>query len=150
MELIKIEQLLEKYFDGLTTLAEEKELSAYFSSANVAPHLEQYRDMFGYFKAARLETPQHELKALPKNRTINITAWLSVAASVVVLLGVGSYFMLQDRQPENLGTFDNPEVAYRETQKALALLSGHINQGAQSVRYVEVYECAKDKSLLLQ
>lgn len=150
MESVQIESLLEKYFDGLTTLAEERELSAYFSSAKVAPHLEQYRDMFGYFAAAREEKPQQEIKALPKNRTTSKTAWLSIAASAVVLLGVGSYFMFNNPQAENLGTYEDPQIAYRETQKALALLSGHLNQGVESVQYVEVYESSKDKSLLLK
>lgn len=150
MESVRIESLLEKYFDGLTTLAEEKELSAYFSSSAVEPHLEQYRDMFGYFAAARSENPQMALQALPKVRTSTKTAWLSIAASVVVLLGVGSYFMFNNPQAQNLGTYDDPQIAYRETQKALALLSGHLNQGVESVQYVEVYESAKDKSLLLK
>ena len=36
MELKLVEQLLEKYFQGETTIAEEKQLKAYFSSNDVA------------------------------------------------------------------------------------------------------------------
>ena len=43
MELYKIEELIEKYFQGETSIAEEKELTNYFSSSNVAQHLEQDR-----------------------------------------------------------------------------------------------------------
>ncbi len=43
MELDKIENILEKYFQGETTIAEENELKEYFSSPNVAQHLEQYQ-----------------------------------------------------------------------------------------------------------
>jgi hypothetical protein len=53
MELTKIEILIEKYFQGETSIAEEKELRSYFSTSNVAPHLEQYKAMFGYFTEAK-------------------------------------------------------------------------------------------------
>jgi hypothetical protein len=43
MESVKIDYLVEKYFQGETSIAEEKELRTYFSSSDVAQHLEQYR-----------------------------------------------------------------------------------------------------------
>ncbi len=36
MELNKIEEILEKYFQGETSIAEENQLKEYFSSSNVA------------------------------------------------------------------------------------------------------------------
>jgi hypothetical protein len=46
MESVKIDYLVEKYFQGETSIAEEKELRTYFSSSDVAQHLEQYRPIF--------------------------------------------------------------------------------------------------------
>ena len=43
MALDRIEKLVEKYFEGETSIAEEKELKTYFSSTDVAQHLEQYK-----------------------------------------------------------------------------------------------------------
>lgn len=40
MELDRIENLLEKYFEGETTIAEENELKVYFSSSDVAQRFE--------------------------------------------------------------------------------------------------------------
>ncbi|MDD5150815.1 MAG: hypothetical protein PHC28_10130, partial [Flavobacterium sp.] len=87
MELDKIEILIEKYFRGETSIVEENELQNYFSSSNVAQHLEQYKPIFGYFaltKEQKLERkfPQQSIK---RNRT-----WMSLAASIVVLLGIGT------------------------------------------------------------
>ena len=48
-----IEQLLAKYFEGTTTIAEEKQLKSYFSSDTIAPHLEQYKTLFGYFETEK-------------------------------------------------------------------------------------------------
>jgi hypothetical protein len=145
MESDKIEILLEKYFQGETSIAEENELKNYFSSLDVAQHLEQYKPMFGYFSQAKEQEFQQQIPLQTKKRTV---AWLSVAASIVVLLGIGTYVYVDNNnatQSQNLGTYDDPEVAFRETQKALALLSSHVNTGIESVQYVEEYEIAKDR-----
>jgi hypothetical protein len=140
MELHKIESLLEKYFEGETSVAEENQLKDYFSSADVAPQFEPYRPMFSYFNYAKSEKSEVSFPLQSKKR--NHTAWLSVAASVAVLLGVGFMFFNQN-QPEDLGTFDSPEVAMRETQKALDLLSGNVNKGIEGMQYVQEYEDVK-------
>jgi hypothetical protein len=140
MELHKIESLLEKYFEGETSPAEENQLKDYFSSAHVAPQFEPYRSMFSYFKYAKSEKSEVSIPLQSQKR--NRTAWLSVAASVAVLVGVGFMFFNQN-QPEDLGTFDDPEIAIRETQKALDLLSGNVNKGIAGMQYVQEYENVK-------
>ncbi len=142
MESDKIEQLLEKYFDAQTTSAEEKQLQQYFS-AEVAPHLEQYKPLFGYYAFARQQ--QFEQAVPLKTKKRSKVAWLSVAASVAVLAGAGTFAYFQQTQPQDLGTYDSPEEAFRETQKALALLSDHVNTGVQSVQYIQTYEATKDR-----
>lgn len=148
MELDKIENILEKYFQGETTIAEEKELKEYFSSPNVAQHLEQYKPMFGYFSQVKQQKTTQEIPLQTKKRNV---AWLSIAASAVVLLGIGAfYFATQKTTPpvvaqSELGTYDNPEEALAATQKALALLSNNVNVGIESVQYIQEYEQSKNK-----
>jgi hypothetical protein len=148
MELDKIENILEKYFQGETTIAEEKELREYFSSPNVAQHLEQYKPMFGYFSQVKQQKTTQEIPLQTKKRNV---AWLSIAASVVVLLGMGTfYYVSQENTPpvvaqSELGTFDDPEEALAATQKALALLSNNVNVGIESVQYIQEYEQSKNK-----
>ena len=43
---MKIEELLEKYFDGQTTCEEERALRRFFASDQVPEHLEVYRPLF--------------------------------------------------------------------------------------------------------
>ncbi|MBE8728049.1 hypothetical protein [Flavobacterium hungaricum] len=154
MELNKIEDIIEKYFQGETSIAEENQLKEYFSSSNVAQHLEQYKPMFGYFSQAKEQKSTHEIPLLPKTRNKQRkTAWLSIAASTVILLGVGSYFYVSESNNSNtavaskteLGTYDNPEEALAATQKALALLSNNVNVGIESVQYINEYEKSKNK-----
>lgn len=144
MEHTNIEILLEKYFEGETSIAEEKELTNYFSSPNVAQHLEQYKSFFGYFSQTKKQAFLQEIPLQTKN---NKVAWLSIAASVVVLLGVGTFVYLnnnQGNQNKDLGTYNDPEIAFKETQKALAMLATHVNVGIESVHYVKEYENSKN------
>lgn len=146
MALDRIEKILEKYFEGETSIAEEKELKAYFSSSDVAQHLEQYKPVFGYFSQAKQEqfTATIPLQSKRKQKRL---AWLSVAASVVVMLGVGlfAYQNTSETAQENLGVIDDPEIAFKETQKALALISKHVNTGIESVNYLGEYQQSKNK-----
>ena len=144
MESDKIEILLEKYFEGETSIAEENELRTYFSSSNVLPHLEQYKSVIGYFSQAAAQKFAHEIR-LPSRKPALV--WISIAASVVVLLGIGTFTYVNyynANQNQDLGTYDDPEVAFKETQKALALLSNQVNVGIESVQYVQEYENSKE------
>ena len=145
MECSKIELLLGKYFDGATSMAQEKALRDYFASSDVAPHLSQYQPLFDYFS---LENQQQYLKEPKLRPQKSRKAWFSIAATVVILLGIGTYGYLNYNavnSVQNLGTYDDPEIAFRETQKALALLSDKVNTGIESVQYVKEYETAKNK-----
>jgi hypothetical protein len=148
MESDRIEIILEKYFQGESTIAEENELKNYFSSSNVAQHLEQYKPIFGYFSQVKEQRLTQEIPLQTKKRNV---AWLSIAASAVTLLGIGSYFYFNstnDKSPavvqSELGTYDNPEEALAATQKALAMVSHNVNTGIESVQYIKEYEQSKN------
>jgi hypothetical protein len=145
MEFNKMEALLEKYFEGETSIAEENELKNYFSSSNVAPHFEQYKPLFGYFTEAKKENFEKEVPLISKKQKV---AWLSMAASIAVLVGVGTYtYFNADTVKENneLGTYEDPKEALEATQKALAMLSNNVNVGVEGIEYIKVYEVTKDK-----
>ena len=144
MELHKIEILLEKYFDGETNIADEKELTNYFSSPDVAQHLQQYKTLFKYFDQAK---KQEFLQEIPLQTNKRNVAWLSIAASVTLLLGVGAYIYNSNREVKSnldLGTYKSPEIAFQETQKALQLISQNVNTGIKSVSYIDEYEYSKN------
>jgi hypothetical protein len=145
MELDRIEQLLEKYFKAETSIAEEKDLKNYFASSDVAQHLKQYQPIFGYATQAKLEQFKATIPLITKKRSSVV--WFSVAASVFVLLSVGLFTFNHYNQPKSndLGTYDDPEIAYRETRKALAMISEHVNTGIGSMNYLNEYEQTKNK-----
>ena len=142
MESNRIEIILEKYFQGETNTAEELELKKYFSSSDVAQHLEHYTPLFVYFAEAKEQKSSHKLPLQTKKRNV---MWLSIAASVVVLLGISTFtYFHSPTEIEDLGTYENPEAAFAATQKALALLSENVNVGIESVEYINEYEYSKD------
>lgn len=156
MALDRIEKLLEKYFEAETTIAEEKELKDYFASSDVAQHLDQYKPIFGYATQAKQEQfsfapfgfePRASATIPLNSKKRKSVVWLSIAASVAVLLSVGLFTFNHYNQPvsEDLGTYDDPEVAFRETQKALALISKSVNKGIESMEYLNEYEQSKNK-----
>lgn len=152
----RIEKLLEKYFEAETSIAEEKELKNYFASSNVAPPLEQYKPLFGYSVQAKQEQFNFAPFGLKPRvqSTISLNSikrkspvWLSVVATVVVLLGVGlfTYNHYNQQKSEDYGTYNDPEIAFRETQKALAMISESINKGIGSMSYLNEFEQSKNR-----
>ena len=131
-----IEELLEKYFEATTTVAEEQALREYFAKEAVAPHLEQYKPMFTYFSVAKEE---QFTKQVPLNSRKKINyGWISIAASVVVALGVyfgpSQYQAYQDKK--------EAEFAYQET---LNLLAENFGKGREHVAQLNEFTVAKSK-----
>ena len=145
MEAVKIEQLLEKYEAGSTTIVEENDLNAYFSSANVAPHLKSYAIIFSYYKHSKQEKSTLQLPLKTKKQT---TKWVGIAAALLLFFGIGTAVVLHQKSQTivtDLGTFNNPETALKETQKALDVLATHLNTGIESVAYVGEFQKSKER-----
>jgi len=134
MELANIEKLLEKYLNAETSIAEEKELKAYFSSDNVAPHLEEYQALFGYFSTSKQERFTKTIQLNSKKRNWK---WLSVAASVILLVSVYSgYENIQQRKADKV---------YAETIGALEMLSTNLNKGNVAITQLQHFENTTNK-----
>ena len=134
MGLANIEKLLEKYLDAETTIAEEKKLKNYFSSENVAPHLQEYQELFGYFSTNKNErfTKTIQLKTQKSN-----WKWLSVAASIVLLVSVYTgYERNQQKKAEKI---------YKETQMAFSMLAANLNKGNVAIAQLQYFEDTKNK-----
>jgi hypothetical protein len=75
---------------------------------------------------ARLAREQNPVRKLNKRVLYTIT---SIAAGLALIV---STFMYLNRQPD-LGTYDDPQVAYAETREALELVSKYFNHGTEKL-----------------
>jgi hypothetical protein len=141
MALNNIEQLLDKYFEGETSIAEEEVLKDYFNSENVAPHLEIHKPLFSYFSLAKDDVLNKTTALQTKKRYSKVG--IGIAASLLFAVGIVTFWDKPSEKKEDLGSFEDPEIAFKETQKALAMLSENVNVGIQSLEYINEYEKSK-------
>lgn len=139
MELNNIEQLLEKYFEASTSLAEEKVLKAYFNSKDVAPHLSQYKALFVELSKSKGEKFE---RVLPLNKVSKASKWWSIAAAI--LLVFSAYFVLPKNESLE-SEYTAEEIA--SAQEALKLLAFNFDKGTQQISYLEEFEKNTNKFL---
>lgn len=90
-----ITQWVERFLDGNTTCAEERELYRYFSRRELPAEVEQYREMFSWYATlGGAETANVTPKTENKVRILRLRPWqwVSVAASIAILLAIGFIF----------------------------------------------------------
>lgn len=70
-----------------------------------------------------------------------------ITGSIAAFIGLGLLLLTScgASEKDELGTFDTPEDALKETHKALSLLSNNVNQGYESVLNINEYEITKNK-----
>ena len=139
MELANIEKLVEKYENAETTLQEEAILKAYFLSDNVAPHLEEYQMMFAYFQTSQDETYTKTI-AFKTEKKRNYK-WLSVAASVVLLVSVYTGKLEYDKYAEK----KKAQETYAQVENALKMLSTNLKKGNDAFNNLYTYENTVNK-----
>lgn len=116
--------LLEKYYDGATTGAEEALLREFLQQEQLPERFEAERALFGYFAAEKAKPTTVEQVLPPKVplfRLNPILKW-SVAAAIL-LFGV---FVLENRlqaQNRNVAYVNGVRCTDSETVKALAIAS---------------------------
>lgn len=138
MESNKVEQLLEAYFEGATTLLQEEQLRTYFKGSNVAPHLESYIGMFSAFALAKEETLDVPIQLPKQKKKINYR-WLSGVAAVAVLaIGLAVQFIIKDKE-EIFTTYASEEVAVQKTKQALGFMGKMFSESTAQLGTVKEF-----------
>lgn len=132
---LDIEKLLEKYYDGETSLEEERALKQFFQGGQVPEHLQSHAAQFGYFANARKEQPSlsfnHELALMldpPRQGPVRrLGTWLlRIAAGLALLIiGFGAGWLFQSKS---------------EKGAALAVLSGEKTGEIAEMKKVLAFE----------
>ena len=142
MVLDRIEELLEKYDNGATTLQEEQQLKNYFSQETVAPHLEVYKPMFMYFLQTQKEQFTKEIP-LQAKKTYTLYKWISVAAIAVLMFAVYTQVGNQSKSIDQLS--QDELMAYNQTMEAFNLLASKFNKGTESINALALMSNSLEK-----
>ncbi|MBN2214248.1 MAG: hypothetical protein JW723_08385 [Bacteroidales bacterium] len=153
MDLEKAEALIKKYYKGETSHEEELQLKEFFRTAeNIPEHLSPEKELFSmYSEAAREELPVKSLmenleKVIDSRSGSRVTIkkpavyWISGIAAGIALLLV-SYFLIVQKPIYNKkyalqDTYQDPKLAYDETQKVLLYVSQQMNKGTAQLHNV--------------
>jgi len=141
-----INKLLEKYWEGDSTLSQEAELRAYFQSGNVEESHEAYAPLFQHFTDMRdmstnldVETvlkdiakPKMSIFSIWRNRTYR----MGIAAAMTAVLSVTALLNVQTTSTQNivLDEAAETEEALRVTKEALAFLSTKIDNSSREIK----------------
>jgi hypothetical protein len=152
MKTEDIKQLLEDFYNGETTVEQEQLLIRYFENENIAEELQKDKVIFlQFYQGDSLQNCPHletklsqlidELAVNEKSKIRQIWLWIgSIAASFLLLISFGLLFYQKNNDTSELAqhteykdTFDNPEDAAIEVEKALMLLATNYNKGIDQV-----------------
>ena len=158
MDLNKIEELLNKYWNAETSLEEEEQLRTYFNGRNIPEQFNEAAALFRYFSANK----KKELSDVSFNKTVlsKVKAGgkgkmrslvfnsLRIAAGISVLV-VAFWFVHQEvRQsdPQEIeDTYNDPKLAFEETKKALRMISRSFGNAEQQARKINLFNQAQEE-----
>jgi len=147
MEPRKIKQLLQAYFNGESTEADEQKLRAYFGAGEVADEVVGYAGFFGGLSelnqsandpAIEGEVMDYILENEYQDSKRYRQMWrmvTGIAASVIIVLGGFLFFM--ERQNTFEDTFKDPGEAYAYAEKTLHFVSGKYQEGMAQLSVFE-------------
>ncbi len=149
MDYKHIHILLESYWEGTSSVEDERQLKAFFSGDKVPETLKAFQAYFAYLDTAEQISLDKNLPHLdPVSPILRVkppfykqVTWqvIGVAASLICVFSI--YFLLQSPKlsPEqrtqpiaNLlpkDSFENPEEAYKIAKEALLIFSGKMKAG---------------------
>ncbi len=146
-EIIK---LLDKYFDGESSLQEETQLREYFNGQEVHESLRSYQPLFGFFQQEREQKLDELFEARllqqlqeteqPRLRIRRLSLWVTRAAAIILLTIGGWWIYNTIQQPESEPVAqiidwskyepETPEEAYQVLKTSLKKASTELKQGA--------------------
>ena len=145
MQSNQIDKILEKYFDGSTTVEEEKFLRDYFSGDHIREDHLQFMALFSGLDdlSKKEKNPSlHEkifaeinkIDKVEKHNSKRI--WVQSLAAVAAVAAI-MIMLLKPANQQWTDTYDDPQQAYMEAKKTLMYVSEKYNKGISQLKYVD-------------
>ena len=147
MKTEELKELLQRYYRGETTLPEERTLKNFFLQDHLPEELKAERETFLFLST--LSNREADLpKGLEERLSRSIRRWeerdarqsrLKVrkpkARLTAWYTGIAAALLIAFDQPRD--SFDNPQLAYAEAERALQLFATTLNKGQSHVAKAE-------------
>ena len=142
MERDELKILLAKYEKGETSLKEEYRLKSYFDTQPISEDLEKYRVLFAFTVKERA----HSLPKMPEipNKKRKF-AFSSIAAILIVAVGIFYFNKNATIANKNLGTIHDKEQALEKSKETLNLVSQYLNDGSNNFVYLKEFNKTQKK-----
>ena len=143
MDYNNIRKLLDKYWEGESSIEEESQLRSFFSGEDIPEDLKPYQPLFQFFqleqdKNLNVDFDQRLIQELkssekPPAKVRSLPYYLMRVAAVGILL-ISIYFVGQQWSDGSYNTVAEteemtPEEVYAQTKEALLLVSAKLNKG---------------------
>ena len=157
MDFKEREDLLIKYWNCETSLEEEKQLREYFGGDDIPDQLRETASMFRHFEEAKKKSlsdlafnDQVMRKVNPRKGQIRRLMYNSmrIAAGLLVVIVATWFIRTEVRQTipqEIVDTYDDPELAFEETKKALLMISKSFGTAEQQTRKINMFNEAQEE-----
>lgn len=144
MNIQEIERLIEKYFNGETSISEEIQLQDFFANREIPEHLTDLKPLFDFSfdeKSIRINDPAFDTNILNRikkehkteikfKKRLQFYAWSGIAAAVIITVSS----LLYTPPVSQMESTNDPEIAYREISNALLHVAIQLNKGLQPVK----------------
>lgn len=157
MDSEQIDALLNKYWNGETSLEEEQQLKTYFRTARIHQQHNEAAALFTYLEEQKnksLTDTSFNKKVLRKikhpGKTVSLLLYNSmrIAAGIIVLVLAVWLVRMEVRKatPDQMAdTYNDPKMAFEETKKALLMISKSFGTAEEQAKKINLFnEAQKD------
>ena len=142
----EIEKLLERYYEGDTTLGEERLLKEWFGRDDVPAHLGAAKDQFLYLESQANpgeltdgfdQKVLEEITEPPLAKIVSLNRpwiyWISGAAATALIV-VAVLVQFNPFGKTISDTYSDPSLAYEEAKKVMLFVSSKLNKGTENIQ----------------
>ncbi len=166
MKINEIEELLERYFEGETSIAEEQALRTFFREHEVPDHLVKYQPLFRFIESEKnIQAPERVFQGQIREISVAGTTpagrsrtaqpgrfyiLSGIAASLILLIAMVFLFREDIFNKVKQPTLSpDQELAYTETRQTLLFISGSLNTGLKQIENLQKIDQALTKVQML-
>jgi hypothetical protein len=158
MDSNRIEELLSKYWNCETSLEEEQQLREYFKGGDIPEQWKETAALFRYFEENKKKTlndvtfdvaVMQNVEPQKKGKLVKLFYnSMRIAAGLAVLVMAVWFVRKEVRETtpqEVVDTYDDPQLAFEETKKALLMISKSFGTAESQAKKLNMFNEAQEE-----